>query len=695
MQIITTAKLNAVVPIDDITASDFYINRELSLLAFNKRVLHQAKDSRVPLLERLRFLGIFAANLDEFFEIRVAGLKHQMIYGATNACSDGLSVAEQLELITQEVRTLVDEQYSILNDKLIPALRQENIVFLRRSEWSDEQRAWIKNFFLQELLPVLSPVGLDVAHPFPKVLNKSLNFIVTLSGKDAFGRSSSQAIVRAPRSLPRVINVPAECKKHEYEFVFLSSIIHAHVSDLFPGMEIMGCYQFRCTRNSDSLVETEVDDLVDALAGELSARRFGDAVRLEVANDCPEPLKEFLRSQFMLEPADVYACDGPVNLKRLMKVPDEILRPDLKYKPLVPKLPAALVDNNDIFAAMKLNDILLHHPFQPFTPVVDFLQQASQDPKVLAIRQTLYRTGIDSAVVKALVNAAERGKEVTVVVELRARFDEAANISLANILQASGVHVVYGVVGYKTHAKMIMVVRRENNRLRRYVHLGTGNYHSGTARQYTDCSLLTCDGKIGQDVQKIFQQLMAPTRVRNLQKILQAPFRLHKSLVNYIKRETDNAKLGKPARIIAKLNALSEAKIIRKLYRASQAGVKIDLIVRGICTLRPGILGLSENICVRSIVGRFLEHSRILYFENGGDYEIFLASADWMPRNFFSRIETCAPLQDESIKRTVLRDGLLNYLSDNSQAWELQSDGHYIKLSSGADERHSAQESLL
>ena len=695
MQIITTAEPNIVAPIDDITASDFYINRELSVLAFNKRVLYQAKDSRVPLLERLRFLGIFAANLDEFFEIRVAGLKHQMIYGATNIGPDNLSIVEQLDLIAQEVRALVDEQYSILNDELIPALRQEDIIFLRRSEWPDRQRAWIKNFFLQELLPVLSPVGLDVAHPFPKVLNKSLNFIVTLSGKDAFGRSSNYAIVRAPRSLPRVINLPPECKTHEYESVFLSSIIHAHVSDLFPGMEITGCYQFRCTRNSDSLIETEVDNLVDALAGELSARRFGDAVRLEVANDCPEPLKEFLRRQFMLEPADVYACDGPVNLKRLMKVPDEIQRPDLKYKPLAPKPPPALVDNNDVFKAMRLNDILLHHPFQPFTPVVDFLQQASQDPKVLAIRQTLYRTGIDSAVVKALVNAAERGKEVTVVVELRARFNEAANISLANILQAAGVHVVYGVVGYKTHAKMAMVVRRENHHLRRYVHLGTGNYHSGTARQYTDCGLLTCDAKIGQDVQKIFQQLMAPTRVRRLEKILPAPFRLHKALVGYIKRETENAKLGKPARIIAKLNALSEAKIIRKLYRASQAGVKIDLIVRGICTLRPGIPGLSENICVRSIVGRFLEHSRILYFENDGNYEIFLTSADWMPRNFFSRIETCTPLQDESIKRTILRDGLLNYLADNVQAWELQPDGHYIKHLSDEGERHSAQDSLL
>lgn len=679
----------------DFENPDLYINRELSLLEFNARVLEQSKDTSIPLLERLKFLCISAANLDEFFEIRVAGLKQQAEYGAVKRAPDNLTPLEQLSFISKRVLALVGEQYRILNAVLMPALRTEGIYFLRRSEWLDEQKAWIKNFFHEELAPVLSPLGLDPAHPFPRLLNKSLNFIVTLEGKDAFGRMSGTAIVQAPRSLPRVVKLPGECRLHANDFIFLSSVIHAHVDELFPGMEITGCYQFRCTRNSELFVdEEEVDDLLRTLAVKLPLRHFGDAVRLEVADDCPENVKEFLRAQFVLKPEDVFACPGPVNLTRLMKVPDEIERPDLRYEDFVPSLPGRLSKSADIFSAVHQGDILLHHPFQSFTPVLDFLRQAAKDPQVLAIRQTLYRTGAGSPVVDALIEAAHQGKEVTVVIELRARFDEAANIDLANMLQEAGVHVVYGVVGHKTHAKMIMVVRREDGQLRRYLHLGTGNYHPDTAKVYTDYGLFTCDHAMGEDVQKLFQQLTALGRARHLKKLVQAPFTLHTSMLRHIEREAENARAGRPARIIAKMNALSELQVIKALYQAAMAGVQIDLIVRGMCTLRPGIKGLSENIHVRSIIGRFLEHSRVFYFENGGNPDIFLSSADWMERNFFVRVETCIPLQDKRIMRKVLKKGLLSYLSDNTQAWVLQSDGSYKRLSADGCP-HSAQKQLL
>ncbi len=489
---------------------ELYINRELSLLEFNRRVLAQAMDDDVPLLERLKFLCIASANLDEFFEIRVAGLKQQQEFGSTQRGPDNLSPSEQLQRISVVAHQLVDEQYEVLNDVLLPRLASQGIRFLRRDELNRRQQEWLRRYFRRELAPVLSPVGLDPAHPFPRVLNKSLNFIVTLEGTDDFGRSSGRAIVGAPRSLPRVVRVPHSVAQSAYEFVFLSSIIHTHVEELFPGMRCTGCYQFRVTRNSDLFVdEEEIDDLKRALEGELSQRRFGDEVRLEVADHCPRELESFLAEHFGLGENDIYRCNGPVNLTRLMSVPDEIDRPDLKYPGFTPSIPARLERSANLFEAIRRGDLLLHHPFQSFAPVIDFVRQAGSDPNVLAIRQTLYRTGSDSAIVKALMQAAKNGKEVTVVVELRARFDEAENINLATVLEEAGAHVVYGVVGRKTHAKMSMVVRREGRQLRRYVHLGTGNYHARTARLYTDYGLFTCDAELCEDVHKIFQQLTA------------------------------------------------------------------------------------------------------------------------------------------------------------------------------------------
>ncbi len=676
---------------------DLYINRELALLEFNRRVLEQARDETVPLLERVKFLCISASNLDEFFEIRVSGLKQQLAYGATQRGPDNLSPADQLKRISDAVHELMSEQYQVLNDVLIPRLAQEDIRFLKRNEWNRRQAGWLKRYFNRELAPILSPIALDPAHPFPRVLNKSLTFIVTLEGKDAFGRNSGMAIVGAPRSLPRLVPLPESSSGGAFDFVFLSSIIHAHVSDLFPGMTATGCYQFRVTRNSDLFVdEEEVDDLKLALEGELSSRRFGDEVRLEVADDCPEDVEQFLMRQFELEESDVYRCNGPVNLTRLMTVAELVDRPGLKYTPFLPRIPNRIRRNDDMFDVIRRGDLLLHHPFESFAPVIDFLRQAARDPGVLAIRQCLYRTGPDSAVVKALVEAARNGKEVTVVVELRARFDEEANIELANTLQEAGAHVVYGVVGHKTHAKTLLVVRREGRQLRRYVHMGTGNYHARTARLYTDYGLFTCDAAIAEDVQKVFQQLTAMGRVVRLKKLVQSPFTLHRYMLDRIAQEAENARAGKPARIMAKMNSLVEPQIIQALYAASQAGVRIDLIVRGVCSLRPGITGVSENISVRSIVGRFLEHTRVFYFENGDDEErLYLSSADWMDRNFFRRVEIAFPIEDRRIRQRMIEESLLNYLSDNCQAWLLQSDGSYRRAGHGHGRRRAAQEVLL
>jgi polyphosphate kinase len=676
--------------------ADQFINRELGLLAFQRRVLAQADDQHRPLLERLRYLCIVSSNLDEFFEIRVAGLREQLKLNAGVTGPDGISPVRLYRQIADEAHELVTKQYRILNNVLFPELAKQGIRFFRRSTWTQPQAEWIKAFFFREMMPVLTPIGLDPAHPFPRLLNKSLNFAAELEGKDAFGRNSAAAIVQAPRTLPRFIRLPDELAEGcEYAFVFLTSILHAHVGELFAGMTVKGCYQFRLTRNSDLFVdEEETKNLREALQGELPARHFGDAVRLEVADNCSPEMTEFLRRQFDLSEMDVYSVNGPVNLVRLMQVPDQVDRPDLKFAPFQPGLPKELAKQQDIFAAVRANDILLHHPFQSFSPVVEFIQQASTDPQVVAIKQTVYRAGQDSVLMQALIDAARRGKEVTVVVELLARFDEETNINWAAQLEEVGAHVVYGVVGHKAHAKMALVVRREEGGLRRYVHLGTGNYHTRTTKIYTDFGLLTVDEKIAADISNVFMQMTSLGRASPLSYLWESPFTLHKEVLKAIQRETDLAGAGKRASIMAKMNALQEPQVIHALYDASRAGVKVDLIVRGLCALTPGVPGLSENIRVRSIIGRFLEHSRIYYFRNDGQEVVYLASADWMDRNFFRRIEVAFPVLQKKLRKRVIDEGLKPYLKDNMQAWDMDATGRYRLRSSRKKGAYSAQEEL-
>ncbi len=681
----------------DLEANDRFLNRELSLLEFNRRVLELAREPGFPLLERLRYLSISSTNLDEFFEVRVGSLLQQVELNVSAPGPDGLSAQEQLRRISPAAHQLVDEQYAILNDELIPALAAEGIHFVRRTHWTPEQQAWVRDYFREQLQPVLTPIGLDPAHPFPRILNKSLNFIVTLQGKDAFGRESGRAVVQAPRSLPRLVRLPPEVASGDNDFVLLSSILHAHVGELFRGMQATGCYQFRLTRNSDLFVqEEEIDDLLNALEGELPQRNYGAAVRLEVADNCPEEVARFLLQQFNLTEEALYQVTGLVNLNRLMAVHDLVDRPDLKFPPFVPALPRPHVGAEQIFHCVREHDLLLHHPYESFMPVVEFLRQAASDPDVLAIKQTLYRTGTRSPLVETLIKAARNGKEVTVVIELRARFDEAANIELANRMQDEGVHVTYGVVGYKTHAKLALVVRRDENGINRYAHLGTGNYHSGTAKAYTDYGLMTADPVITEDVHRVFQQLTGLGQVSRLRRLIQAPFRLHDAMLEKIRREAEHARAGRPARIVARMNSLNEAAIIEALYEASQAGVRIELIVRGICALRPGVEGLSENIEVRSVLGRFLEHSRVFWFGNDGEPELYLSSADWMPRNFFRRVEVAFPVTDPAMRERVAEESLFAYLRDTATAWRLLPDGRYQRVTPAEGEAPwSVQQWLL
>ncbi|MDP2784944.1 MAG: polyphosphate kinase 1 [Sulfurimicrobium sp.] len=678
-------------------APEYFINRELSQLAFNRRVLEQAADDSNPLLERLKFLCIVSSNMDEFFEIRVAGLKEQIKFKSVVTGPEKMSPRQVFDQVSREAHILVEQQYKLLNEVILPAMARQDIRFLRRTHWNPEQSEWIKAYFFREVMPVLTPIGLDPAHPFPRVVNKSLNFAVELEGKDAFGRSSDAAIVQAPRVLPRVIQLPKEIAGHEYGLVFLSSILHAHVGELFSGMHIKGCYQFRVTRNSNLFVdEEEMTNLRLALQGELSHRHYGNAVRLEVADNCSPEMAEFLLKQFDLEPDDLYQVNGLVNLVRLFQIPDRVDRPDLKYPPFIPGLPQGLDEKQpDMFQAIRNGDILLHQPFQSFNPVVDFLQQAADDPDVLAIKQTVYRTGSESVLMEALINAAKNGKEVTVVVELLARFDEEANINWAARLEDAGAHVVYGVVGYKTHAKMLLVVRREEGGLRRYMHLGTGNYHPRTAKLYTDFGLFTCNDDICSDASDVFAQLTGLGKAARHTHLWQSPFTMHAQIIKAIRQESAHAKAGLPAAIIAKMNSLLEPEVIQALYEASCAGVKIDLIVRGVCALRPGVPGVSENIRVRSVIGRFLEHSRIFYFRNNGAQDVYLSSADWMNRNLFRRIEVAFPVLDSRLKKRVIREGLEPYLKDNVQTWEMDADGVYRRKVSRRAKPVSAQGELL
>ena len=677
-----------------------FLNRELGILAFNRRVLAQAKNPRTPLLERLRFLCIVSSNLDEFFEIRVAGLKEQIKLNSVAVTSDGLTARAAYRLVSDEAHALVEEQYALLNHEILPRLAAEGIRFIRRTDWTEAQLEWIKDYFIREVMPVLTPIGLDPSHPFPRVLNKSLNFAIELEGKDAFGRSSGAAIVQAPRVLPRIILLPKELCDCEYGFVFLSSVLHAFVGELFSGMNVLGCYQFRVTRNSDLFVdEEEVKNLRTKIQGELPQRHFGDGVRLEVADNCSDIMVDFLLSQFNLNKTDLYRVAGPVNLVRLMQVPDWVLRDDLKFESFYPGTPKALQKNHNIFGAIRAGDILLHHPYQSFTPVIELLDQAAIDPQVVAIKMTVYRTGTDSVLMQSLLRAAQNDKEVTVVVELMARFDEEANIGWATKLEEVGAHVIYGVVGYKTHAKMLMIVRREEGKagsfLRRYVHLGTGNYHPKTTRLYSDFGLLTSNEEIGIDVNEVFKQLTGLGRAQSLKHLWQAPFSLQQNMLAAIRDETSAARAGKRSRIIAKMNSLLEPEVIIALYEASQAGVKINLIVRGVCALRPGIKGLSENIRVRSIIGRLLEHHRVFYFFSGGEEKVYLSSADWMERNFFRRIELAFPVLDKKLKRRVIVEGLQIYLTDNQQAWDMDSNGNYHPRRGSRSKPRSAQNELI
>ena len=662
----------------DLNDSQYFENRELSYIKFNLRVLHQAKNPEHPLLERLMFLLIFSSNLDEFFEIRMSGLRKQLDFGRQRPGPDGKYPEQVLDIIHDQVREALEEQYRILNADLLPSLAKENIHFLYRHEWNEELIKWTENYFHDQVVPVVSPLGLDPAHPFPRLVNKSLNFILSLNGKDAFGRESGLAIVPAPRSLPRLIKVPKKIMPTGDNFIFLSSVIHAHVDQFFPGMTVTECHQFRVTRNSDlEMSNVEVEDVASALQGELHSRRFGAATKLEVGKGCPENLTNFLLQRFDLKEDALFRLDGPVNLQRLMALNGMINRPDLKFPIFSPGLPPALEVGNDIFYAVDKEDQLLHHPFQSFLPIIDWLRQAAKDPTVLSIKQTLYRTNESSELVEALAEAARNGKEVTVVIELRARFDEKENMNFASILQEAGAVVVYGVMGYKTHAKMLLIVRRVGDKLKRYAHLGTGNYHRKNSLLYTDYGLLTADKTICADVHKVFQQITGMGKKIHPKLLIHAPFNLRKSIIRMIDAEKEAAIAGQPARVIAKINSLTDPDVIKALYGASMAGVKVDLIVRGICCLKPGMPLVSENIRVVSVVGRFLEHSRVYYFLNSPN-QVYCSSADWMERNLSHRIEVCFPILKKKWATRIVAE-MEMYLEDQAQSWEMQADGEYIE----------------
>jgi polyphosphate kinase len=680
------------------------LNREIGILEFNSRVLAQAEDPHNPLLERLRFLGIFSSNLDEFFEVRVAGLKEQLLSEPNKIEADGLRIQDVYDKVTEYANALVIRQYAAFQNTIKPELDQHGILFIHSSSWTPEQEKWAYGIFRTELLPLLTPIALDPAHPFPKVANKSLNFIVALDGKDAFGRRAGLAVVQAPRSLPRVVRMPKRLAKTDDGFVMLSSFVQKFVGDLFPGLRILECHPFRVTRNSELFVsDDDVTDLRKALQGELPTRHLGDAVRLEISIDTPHALVERLLKENGLQPQDCYRVDGPVNLLRLSQVPDLVDKPELKFALYRPKSSFGFTkpgqqDSTDpddsIIEKIRQGDILLHHPYESFEPVLQLLREAANDPDVLAIKQTVYRTGDDSPVMDALIQAARNGKEVTVVLELLARFDEQTNINWAAKLESVGAHVVYGVVGHKCHAKMLLVVRREKiagkknkSQLVRYVHLGTGNYHPKTAKLYTDFGLMTCDESITNDVHLVFQQLTGTALHLETRELWESPFTLLDELIAHIRAEAKAAKAGKKALIIAKMNALLEPTIIAELYKASQAGVKIQLIVRGVCALQPGVKGLSDNISVRSIIGRFLEHHRICYFYAAGKESVHLSSADWMDRNLLRRVEVAFPIKDQKLKQRVINEGLKVLLKDNATAWKMNPDGSYVLLKPRANQK--------
>lgn len=676
------------------------LNREQAILEFNRRVLAQARRADVPLLERLRYLTIVSSNMDEFFEVRFADALEAM-----RDAAGGGSQRAALRSVATEAHALIDQQYALFNDELMPAMQREGIVIINHAERTAGQRAWVDRYFEQQVRPLLVPVGLDPAHPFPQVANKSLNFIVRLGGRDAFGRDNAIAIVKVPRALPRVIALPAElCPPGVQGFVLLTSVIRAHLELLFAGRPVESFSQFRVTRDSDLEVdEGDVANLRQALRTGLTTRHYGQAIRLEVVNSCPEALWRFLLDQFGLPEAALYRVNGPVNLVRLAQLIDQAQdrAPHLYFPPFEPAWPErSLPRGQSIFTRLRQGDVLLHHPFESFEPVVQFLREAVADPDVLAIKQTIYRTGSDSVLMELLIEAVRRGKEVTVVVELKARFDEEANINWAERLEAVGAQVVYGIVGFKTHAKLLLVTRREpgargSPQLRRYVHLSTGNYNPRTARLYTDVGMLTTDPQLCADADAVFHQLTSLTRVRSQRHLLTAPFVLHRRLMAHLAVVAQAAAAGRPARVVVKINALTEPALIGALVSAAQAGAEVDLIVRGACMLPPGIPGLTERIRVRSIVGRFLEHTRVLYFRwgDGEDEEaLYLSSADWMGRNMFRRIEVAWAVRDPALRQRLIDECLVPYLHDGRDAWLQAADGSYRRI---GDDGPSAQAALM
>ena len=663
------------------------LNRELSLLKFNERVLAMAERDSTPLLEKLRYLCIVSTNLDEFFEIRISSVKEQQRQNPSAAGADGRTPDQTFDLVQAAAHELTARQNELFINHVLPELRTEGIELFEPTSWSEPVRDWIKASFDRDIMPLLTPIGLDPARPFPRVYNKSLNFIVSLSGVDAFGRVASIAIVQAPRSLPRIFRVPPEVSGIPHGYVLLTTVISAFMHELFVGLEVKGSYRWRVTRNSDLFVdEEEITNLRQALQGELSQRNFGAAVRLEIDQSMPAELEQFLQHEFLLQPRDTYRIKGPVNLSRLAQLCNVVGRPELlfpEYRASVPTSFDNVADQpHELFAAIRKSDVLLHHPYQSFRPVLDFLTAAARDPAVVAIKQTIYRTGEDSELMRLLLAAAKAGKEVTVIVELMARFDEQTNINWAARLEEVGAHVSYGVVGHKTHAKMALVLRREKGHIRRYAHLGTGNYHPRTARQYTDFGLLTADSEICEDMERIFSLLTGLGARRPLKRLVQSPFTLHETMLALVRNEAINARAGKRARIMAKMNSLLEPGIIEALYNASQAGVQIDLIVRGACALRAGVPGLSDNIHLRSIIGRFLEHSRVFYFYNDGAENVYLSSADWMDRNFFRRVEIAFPILDRRLKKRVITEAFSYALRDNQLAWRALPDGSYERVTS-------------
>ncbi len=676
------------------TTAPALLNRETAILEFNRRVLAQARRADVPLLERLRYICIVSSNMDEFFEVRLADYIEAARQPGTGV------VNSDLESVASQAHALIGDQYQCFNDEVMPALQRAGIVIVNHAERDKAQRRWVDEFFQTQVRPLLVPVGLDPAHPFPQVANKSLNFIARLSGKDAFGRENHVAIVKVPRVLPRVMRLPHKIAGGKQAFVLLTSVIRAHLEELFQGRSVEAFSQFRLTRDSELAVdEQEVKNLRQALRSGLTTRHFGQAIRLEVGQSCPVELSEFLLRQFDLPPAALYRVNGPVNLVRLNALIDAADAPALRFASNTPAWPAAIPRDVSIFWRLNQGDILLHHPFESFEPVVQFLREAVHDPDVLAIKQTIYRTGSESPLMDLLIEAVRRGKEVTCVVELKARFDEEANINWAERLEAIGAQVVYGIVGLKTHAKLLLVTRREGSPrrpvLRRYVHLSTGNYNPKTARLYTDIGYLSADPKLTDDAESVFQQLASLGKTRPLRRMLQAPFTLHSVMLQRVQQVAQAARAGLRARIVLKVNALTDAALIEALIVAGQAGAEIDLVVRGACTLPPGVPGQTDRIRVRSVVGRFLEHTRVLYFgwgEGVDDEALYLTSADWMSRNMFRRIEIAWPVREPALRQRLIDECLIPYLLDGKDAWIEQGDGSYLPV--GVDGA-SAQQALM